>query len=113
MLRPCKAAIDCTGTDQEIKFTVIRFKSRSVIDGTGYLYELDKTRDLIIAQMITDVDAIEAFIVTNQAREMRWREWKAGSGTKAAFITMNQTNAAEYIAWQRQYIDFGDPPPVT
>lgn len=108
--RPCKAAIDCTGTDQEIKFTVIRFKSRSVIDGTGYLYELDKTRDLIIARMITDETAIEAFISNNMDREMRWRDWKAGSGTKAAFITMNQTNAAEYMAWQREHIDFGDPP---
>ena len=108
--RPCKAAIDCTGTDLKLKLTAIKFNSHSVNEEMGYVYEVDKTRDLIIGRMITDETAIEAFIVTNQAREMRWKDWRSGPRTKAAFIAMNQVNASEYMEWQREHIDFGDPP---
>jgi hypothetical protein len=53
--RVCKAAIDCT----------------------GFLYELDRTVDLIMHEHITDPEAIDAFNDMKTKFEQRYEAWKA------------------------------------
>ena len=53
--RSCKAAIDCT----------------------GFLYEIDRTVDLILHGLIDDPDAIDDFNDMKEGFEKKYQKWKA------------------------------------
>jgi len=52
-LRPCKAAIDCV----------------------GFIYQIDRVIDLIIAEQITDPDAIDEFNELKERMQKRLDKW--------------------------------------
>lgn len=52
-LRPCKAAIDCV----------------------GFIYTIDRVIDLIIAEQITDPDAIDEFNDLKEKMQKRLDKW--------------------------------------